>query len=283
MKRSLILGLVICLFDSLLLAQDLVREFSWKELKESGKLLAGELQPEEAAGRGQPLKIENDSDQPQTVTLLDINDPSVTTLRCSLDGLVRYENVKGKSYLEMWSYFADGGSCFSRTLGDYGPMGHLEGTSDWRQFCLPLISDKKIGPPTRLVMNVVFVDRGTVYLSPLKLVQIRDGWWSEENAGSIGGIGGSIIGIMGAIVGTLGGFGKAQRFVLATMIILVFLGVVCLVAGVFAYFSHQPYEVYYPLLLGGTILTAVFGGNFYTLRHRYRQIELRKMAAMDAQ
>jgi hypothetical protein len=132
-------------------------------------------------------------------------------------------------------------------------------------------------------MNVVFVDRGTVYLSPLKLVQIRDGWWSEENAGSIGGIGGSIIGIMGAIVGTLGGFGKAQRFVLATMIILVFLGVVCLVAGVFAYFSHQPYEVYYPLLLGGTILTAVFGGNFYTLRHRYRQIELRKMAAMDAQ
>jgi hypothetical protein len=30
-------------------------------------------------------------------------------------------------------------------------------------------------------------------------------------------------------------------------------------------------------------LTAVFGGNYYTLRHRYRQIELRKMAAMDAQ
>ncbi|MEN6558905.1 MAG: hypothetical protein ABFC54_12065, partial [Thermoguttaceae bacterium] len=59
-------------------------------------------------------------------------------------------------------------------------------------------------------------------------------------------------------------------------------GMVSLVVGLVAVVLGQPYAVYYPLLLGGTILAAVFGGNFPMLHRRYQQIELRKMAAMDA-
>ena len=55
-----------------------------------------------------------------------------------------------------------------------------------------------------------------------------------------------------------------------------------LVAGVIALALGQPYAVYYPLLLGGIILTAVCGGIRPGLRHGYEQRELRRMAAMDA-
>lgn len=96
------------------------------------------------------------------MTLLDLKTPDVQKLRYALDGSVRYENVEGKSYLEMWSWFADGGMYFSRTLGDLGPMQSPEGSSDWRPFTLPFIAES--GPPIRIVFNVVFLKGGTVYL-----------------------------------------------------------------------------------------------------------------------
>ena len=55
-----------------------------------------------------------------------------------------------------------------------------------------------------------------------------------------------------------------------------------LVAGAIALTLGQPYAVYYPLLLGGTLLTALFGGIWPTIRQGYEQRELRRMAAMDA-
>ena len=54
-----------------------------------------------------------------------------------------------------------------------------------------------------------------------------------------------------------------------------------LIFGLIAVTLGQPYGVYYPLLLGGIILTGVCGGNLPGLLRRYQQAELRKMAAMD--
>ena len=107
-------------------------------------------------------------------------------------------------------------------------------------------------------------------------------WWTDQAGGWIGGIGGSLCGLLGGLIGTLAGMGKARRFVLALTTALVVLGAVALVVGVIAWLLGQPYGVYYPLLLGGIILTAVCGGNLPGLRRRYEQIELRKMEAMDA-
>jgi hypothetical protein len=146
---------------------------------------------------------------------------------------------------------------------------------------LPFFSDEKVGLPSRLVVNVAFVGRGTVELSPLALYQLRSGWWTDQTAGWIGGIGGVIVGLLGALIGVLAGLGKARRFVIAITTTLIGAGVVSLVVGLIALALGQPYAVYYTLLLGGIILTGVCGGNLPGLLRRYQQAELRKMAAMD--
>jgi hypothetical protein len=260
MRRSILCGLIVLGSLSPAWGQQLVREFSsasWDT-------------------------IDNPSDEAKTVAVLDLKNPGVTAIHYAIEGEVRYENVQGKSYLEMWNWFADGGMYFSRTLGNSGPMRHLEGSSGWRSFSLPFFSDAKSGPPTRIVVNVVFVGRGTVHLRGLKLYQYRSGWWTEQQAGWVGGIGGSIIGLLGGLLGTLGGFGKARRFVLTMLVALATLGVVSLIVGLYALVIGQPYEVYYVLLLSGIILAGVCGVNFWTMRRAYQLRELRKMAAMDA-
>lgn len=110
----------------------------------------------------------------------------------------------------------------------------------------------------------------------------RDGWWTDRAGGWIGGIGGGLIGVLGGTIGVLAGFGKARRFVLAMTAGLTLLGAISLIVGATAWAQGQPYAVYYPLLLGGAILVFVCGLNLPALRRRYQQMELQKMAAMDA-
>ncbi len=272
MRRSITGSFLVWAVASTAFGQEVVREFSSPELE----------------------KIENTTDQPKTVTLLDVKDPGVTTFRYAVDGDVRYENVQGKSYLEMWSWFPDDEMFFSRTLGTGGPMEYLEGSSGWRPFSLPFFSDAKNGSPTRIVVNVVFVGQGTVHLRNVKLQQYqsgwqngklhqdRPGWWTARTGALIGLIGGTIFGLLGGLIGALGGMGKARCFVLTLTATLVGLGIVSLVIGVIAVVFGQPHAVCFPLLLLGIILTAVCGGNLPSLRRRYEQIELRKMAAMDS-
>jgi hypothetical protein len=107
-------------------------------------------------------------------------------------------------------------------------------------------------------------------------------WWSDRDAGLIGGIGGSVLGLLGGLIGTLGGCGKARRFVLLLTAALTGLGVISLVIGAIALSLGQPYGVYYPLLLGGVLLPTVLGPMFFLMRWAYQQRELRKMAALDA-
>jgi hypothetical protein len=282
MMRSFAAGLLLGLSVSAASAQDLLREFSWSELQRDGRLPAGQLLPSNSSTPGEQLRIENPWGKPRTVRLLDLKNPGVTSLRYVVEGSIRYRDVKATSYLEMWSWFANGGAYFSRTLGGSEPMGSIEGSSDWRACALPFVSDPKTGPPTRIAVNMVFGGGGTVDLRPMKLLEYRDGWWSDAAAGWIGGIGGSVVGLLGAIVGTLAGIGKARRFVLALMAAVALAGVASLLAGLVAVGMRQPYAVYYPLLLGGVLSTAIFGGQIPMVRRRYQQIELRKMAALDA-
>jgi hypothetical protein len=295
MRRRIIRSFLIfaCIGVSSASAQELARNISWSSLKESGKLTIGEILP---GGPGIPpvqLKIENSSNQPKTVTLWDSDTPAITKYRYALEGKIRYENVQGKSYLEMWSYFQDGNMYFSRTLGDSGPIQSLEGSSDWRPITLPFYGSEKSGPPTRIVVNLVFAGTGTVYLTNMKLLQYegdrfeeligqQTGWWSDQGAGWIGGIGGVVFGTIGAFIGILAGMGKARRFVLVVTVIMFVLGILGLILGIVALTLGQPYAVCFPLILMGVILSTVCGANFPGIRRRYEQMELRKMAAMDA-
>ncbi len=107
-------------------------------------------------------------------------------------------------------------------------------------------------------------------------------WWSDRQAGLIGGIGGSVFGCLGALIGIVGGRGKARRFVLAMLWGMAAFGAVSLAGGVAALVCSQPYHVYYPLLLGGGIMMIISLVVIPTVKRRYAQIELRKMSAMDA-
>jgi hypothetical protein len=106
-------------------------------------------------------------------------------------------------------------------------------------------------------------------------------WWTDRQAGLIGGVAGSVVGVLGGVVGMLAGFGKARRLTLSLVAGLIVFGVACLSLGTVAVLMSQPYAVYYPLLLMGLLCTLIFGINFPVIRRSYALRELRKMEALD--
>ena len=270
--------------------EQLVREIRWSQVQETGQSLAGELQQGDGAGPKEYLAVTNSEDLPMSVALLTLAEPGITATQYAITGSVSYEGVHGSGYLEMWNHFPNGGAYFSKTLGDSGPMGRLRGSSNWRPFSLPFMSDAETGAPNTLELNLVLPGPGTVKLGGLRLVQYPDGlaalsrpgaWWSNRTGTWIAAIGGTICGCLGALIGTLTSLGIARRCVLALSLGIVVFGVACLALGSVALSVSQPYAVYYPLLLGGGICTIVFGALLPQIRQRYQQIEIRKMASMD--
>ena len=69
---------------------------------------------------------------------------------------------------------------------------------------------------------------------------------------------------------------------LGTLRVLAVVGVASLAAGVAALSLAQPYAVYYPLLLIGTITAALGLALPRVLVKRYEEFELRRMQALDA-
>jgi predicted Ser/Thr protein kinase len=100
-------------------APQTLAEVDWQKLKQAGGLLGGT--PLKMDDRT-VLKIENTNDAPLQLTLFKIDKPPIQSATYAVSGEIKYENVRGSGYLEMWNYFpplAPGlpeGQCFSRTL-----------------------------------------------------------------------------------------------------------------------------------------------------------------------
>ncbi len=218
-----------------------------------------------------------------TFPLVAIDDPVIAGDGYALTGRVRYQGVAGVGFLEMWSVFPDGGRYFSRTLAGHGPQARISGDSGWRDFELPFFLEGS-ERPVRLELGLVLPGAGRVWVGPLELTSpgtTSSAWWSDRTGGLVGGIAGSLIGITGALVGLLVARGRGRRAVLATMVALAIAGGGLLVAGLVALMLSQPYAVYFPLILGGIILVAVFGPGSRRARRAYADVELRKIRAMD--
>jgi hypothetical protein len=242
---------------------------------------------------------------PGTLRVLVMENPKLEHHTYAIVGRVKYENVKGTGYLEMWSTFPDGSAFFSRTMSGGGPMQSLGGSSDWRPFVLPFFAQPGM-VPSKLEVNVELPEGGVVYLEPAQLVQniqqttglpkgfklppgasgagasVMGAWWGDQMGGWIGGISGGVLGLLGALVGLLAGRGKARRLVLGLLVTILVVGATSLILGIAAVSIGQPYAVFYPLLLCGVIATLVPLTLLPQLKRRYEQLELRRMTALDA-
>jgi len=286
--KTILLLLTATLFTVAARAEErVISTFSWKELADAGKLTAGALTglPDNA------LKVENDGPGTISATILTIAQPNITTDFYAITGEVRYENVEGDGFLEMWSHFGETASYFSRTLGAIGPMAKLTGTSNWRPFMLPFNANGAGSRPSKLVVNVQLPGKGTVLLRNLKLVQSTSyegtatqtgAPWSARTVGIVGGIGGALIGCLGTLIEWLASHGKARRFVINAVRVLIGIGVAFSIGGLVAVALRQPYGVWYGFLLIGVLLVVIFPLRLRRYQDRYREFELRRMASMDA-
>ena len=99
--------------------------------------------------------------------------PPITASRYAIIGEIKYENVEGTGYLEMWSHFPNAGKYFTRTLAPPGssPMAVITGASDWRPFTLPFNRSNTTEPVSKLEVNLHLPAKGVVYLRGLRLVE----------------------------------------------------------------------------------------------------------------
>jgi hypothetical protein len=295
MKPLLLSGLCFA-FVGTCVAEQVLAEYDWSKRAQSGQLLSGS--PLAIDGRA-ALKIVNTNDTALQVALLKIVNPAITKKLYAIVGEVKYEGVRGAGYLEMWNYFPPlrpgmvEGAYFSRTLGESGEMGKITGTSSWRRFMLPFDRTGATERPTRLEMNLFLPSQGTVYLSPVKLVEYdgsfttaqagaANAWWPDWTGGLIGGIAGSVVGCLGSLLAWLASKGKARGFVLVSLKALIALGALSAIAGFVALSLRQPYAVWFVLLLLGMILLSISPFRLKQYQRRYVDLEMRKMEAMDA-
>ena len=265
--------------------EEVVQDLPWTRAPEGATLVA----PCPGRAAGACVRVERLAGG--ALTLARLERPALRTSVWALTGEVRYEDVQGQGYLEMWNLFPGGGRYFSRTLAERGPMGALSGSSGWRAFVLPFTSRPDLPAPVALEVNLVLPGRGAVEIGPLRLVQYSPGddplalatgaWWSDRQAGLLGGIVGGGLGLLGGLIGWLASRGRGRGFVLAASAAIVALGALAAAAGIVALLRAQPYGVWYPLVLLGVLSLGVMGLGHRRLRARYDEVELRRLRALD--
>ena len=277
-------------------AQEKIAEYDWSKLAEAKELAGGT--PVKMDGRT-ALKIENTNSAPLRVSLLTIENPEITSQRYALVGEVKYESVKGDGYVETWNHFPakegepkSGGKYFSRTLGEEGPMAKLTGTSTWREFILPFNVSGATAAPSKIEFNLFLPAQGTVYISPIRLIQYPDEgkegaglmvepWWSDRSAGLIGGTAGAVFGCLAGALALLASKGRARGFVLGGSFALITIGAICAAAGLAAVMLRQPYAVWFPLFLFGILMLAIIPYRLKEFRRHYEELEIRRMQSLD--
>ena len=108
-------------------------------------------------------------------------------------------------------------------------------------------------------------------------------WWNAHDGNLYGAIGGSALGVLGgclgAAMGVLAPRGKGRGPIIGGMAAVLLVGAAALGVGLFALVRGQPYHVWYPLMLCGSLAVLVLGPLVPVVRSRYRQAEARRMEA----
>jgi hypothetical protein len=110
-------------------------------------------------------------------------------------------------------------------------------------------------------------------------------WWTDQEAGLIGGLAGSLLGVIGGTWGAVAGIcaprGKCKGFIYGVAAFIIGEGIISLLAGVAALLLAQPYFVYYPLILIGFLSTVCLGSLLPVLHKRYQEADKRRLEAEE--
>ena len=226
--------------------------------------------------------IENEQSESKTVRVASFTHVP-TTSTYIVRGKVRYEDVEGIAYLEMWNVFPDESRYFSRTLSAYGSTKHITNTSGFRDFELPFNLMENKPESVTLEINVVMPGRGKIELSGLTISETDNNFAITV---ALGGILGGAVGLYGALLGSVAGIliplGKGRKYVDGLFLFGFIGGAIMLIFGIAAFVLGQPYGVHFPLTFIGIDLMILLPILYFTaIKKAYEQVELRKMQAMD--
>lgn len=253
------------------------------------KIQSSAREVKETAGpNGEPgIEILSTEPSMNSTQVLVCKNPATPSHQYMLRGRVKYEDVSGDAYLEMWSNFGDKGEFFSRSLSPGGPMGKLTGTSDWREFSLPFFAESGM-KPVRITLNVVLPGKGRVWIAgPLSLEATS---WTTALVGDSGlGWVGISCWVVFAAVGGLSTlvlrYTKSRQVAVATVSTIGIVALGLLIAGVVGWLRGMSYSAYYPMALVGMVVliqTAFQGRNIiHNVSQRIEAEELRRMNAID--
>jgi hypothetical protein len=184
----------------------------------------------------------------------------------------------------MWTVLPDGSKYFTRTIADQGPLQKIEGSSPWRPFALPFNLRGESPSFVTIEVNAVMPGPGTIDLSPLRLVDLsppRPVWWSAQTTGRLYGICGGVIGVTFGLLSHLAHSRRSRSLHTLLSWLALTVAAVFAVVGILAVISSQPFRVWSPPLLIAAMLFVIFPVNYYRQRRQYRDVELRKIQAMD--
>lgn len=117
---------------------------------------------------------------PRTIHILTVNNPPVTGPDYAIEGALRYLDVEGAAYLEMWSYFADGSAYVTRATSTSGPMQRINGSCHQGPYTVPF-HGAGANLPVKLVVNLVMPAAGYVEIEIAHLVQYETAASASSN------------------------------------------------------------------------------------------------------
>lgn len=110
-------------------------------------------------------------------------------------------------------------------------------------------------------------------------------WFDGTTAGWLGAILGSSIGILGGLFGAVAGTcisqGRCRWLVLGALKSMIGLGLLLLITGGVAFFTGQPYHVWYGFTLCGWILSLITPSFHIIAQEAYTASELKRMQISD--
>jgi MFS family permease len=118
-------------------------------------------------------------------------------------------------------------------------------------------------------------------------IEMNDPWFSNPGEfaalfGAIaGGVGGGLFGLVGALCGWLLPQNRGKKFVIGAMGVFCVLGICSLLAGLIALLDDQPYEIYFPPLIAGSVFALVPGFLIPLLIRLYGEMEKKRLAAEE--